>query len=438
MSEGKERRCGRRSFLKALGAGAGATVALAGCIAPPPSVTDGGGVGAVPGGAIPHQQAVSREDADYVVEEASVLAEHIAATANGGTPRVIWIPNDAKVDMTGRDGTLRNITVASGRTEGVSGGLIFSNSVGSDSVNYWGGSNGNGCLDIAENGRLTGVRLRGPTYDYYDSPAIPGWIHFAPGGPSAREAWRSERHSRGITLLADSAQVDNCEIFGWSTQAIAVGNSATRPEPTISHCAIHNNCMTSFGYGVDVRRGNPIVYKCWFDGNRHHLNGHGNAHCGYRAIDCVFGPHATSHLIDMHQVGDNEDGSSDPNDPYWTHRAGGYMLVQGCQIQATHNIEVPGKNHASGRPTSHAKIRGIPAQGFVFKDNLCAHGGPPNNDEYAYSSPINQTGIEGSGESPDENGYVNVFFSGNAYNVNFDLKAAHQPKDSPYYTPELA
>lgn len=430
------RRSLRRTFKDVTAITAGAALAsTAGCFDLWGLGGGGGRGGMVPGGSAPTMQTITREDAHVVVEDAATLVDQLSYEDG----RIIWIPSDAAIDMTGRDATIRNTTVASGRNEGRRGALIYTTDIGSGSTVFWGGDHGSGLFDMQENSRLSGVELRGPTYDYYDSPAVPGFIPFAPqSSRSGREDWRSERHARGVTMLADTAQIDNCEIWGWATHAVVVGNKSTTPSPSVLYSHFHNNMMTSFGYGVDCRSGNPLVYRCYFDAHRHAICGSGLADSSYRIIECTFGPHTSSHVIDQHRVGENQSGSSDRSSRVWRNRAGGYMLVKNCQIQATHGLELPEEDdHGGGRPQTHCTIRGVPEQAFILEGCQLAHDGPPDNSDYAYASAINQRGIPGS-VSTGEHGYSNIHFSGNSYNTRFDISAYHQPEDSPYYSPERA
>lgn len=159
----------------------------------------------------------------------------------------------------------------------------------------------------------------------------------APGATYAqRERWRSDWYARGVWIQADSAQVDNCEIWGFST-GIMIGSRDTPASPNILHSAIHNCMMTSAGYPIDVKRGLPTIYQCYFDAYRHALNGYGTADSGYLAIGCTFGSHASSHPIDMHGIHSNEPdgGSSNPDDLRYRWRAGGTMLVRNCTVLPT-------------------------------------------------------------------------------------------------------
>lgn len=60
-----------------------------------------------------------RDDADTGVESAGALVDDI----NQGDDHIIWIPNGVTIDLNGRNLTLRNTTIASGRSDKSAGAL---------------------------------------------------------------------------------------------------------------------------------------------------------------------------------------------------------------------------------------------------------------------------------------------------------------------------
>lgn len=404
----------RRDILRLSGAAlAGGFGVLAGCVtednpaydAPNPLFGPRGGT--VPGGEIPTYQDVYREDADVVVEDAAALADQLT-NADG---RIIWIPTGAQIDMSGRSGILSNVVVASGRTDGERGALITTDDRGINSS-----ARSPAVFELGEGARITGVELRGPHYDYTDSAVIPGYIPMAPGGSyDVRQQWRDDWYARAISVRGENAQVDNCEIWGWSA-GIAVGSQSTAVSPDIFYNAIHNCMMTSAGYPIDVRHGTPTIYRCWFDAYRHAVNGSGLAGAGYYVLECDFGPHASSFPIDMHRVDENQTGSADSSALDYRNRAGGTMLIRNSRIMPTnivddsfHNEGGGYINFSPGGQTPHAHVRGIPDSGFWFEGNACAHPDP--------QTAIDQTTPDGY--SADENGWYNIYHSGNEWGVDF-------------------
>lgn len=360
----------------------------------------------------PTFQDVHRNDADIVVESAGALVDEI----NQGDGRTIWIPNDTIIDLSGRNLTLRNTTIASGRSDESSGALLATQDRGRGSP-----AMSDAVFTLEDGARITGVTIRGPHHDYTDSPVVPGYIPLAPGETYAeREQWRNDWYARGISMQSDECQVDNCEIWGFST-GIMVGSRNTSVSPSILYCFIHNCMMTSAGYPIDVKRGIPPIYRCAFDAYRHALNGYGTADAGYIAVECDFGPHTASHILDQHGIHNNEGGSSSPEDLRYRWRAGGTMITRRCRImpirvidEAHHNHGSGYVNHNAGGYTPHVHVRGVPADGFYFENNLCAHPSPEEG--------ITQSSVPGS-YNTNENGWHNIYTSGNQWSSEFNREA---------------
>lgn len=384
----------RRSLLKA---GAAATaVGVAGCIAPPP--TSGGGAGPIHGGVAGGSHAMqdlTENDTDYTATTTGQLLRHIEA-ADG---RSVWLPPGNHYDYSGRDLTLTNITIASGRNKDQMGAIITTTDQGASSP-AWNGGNGTGFITAENNVRITGVGIKGPHTNVTDHPVISGYFPFAPGGESAREQWRRARFARGIAIYGNNVTIDNCDIWGFGVQGISVGSNGNPPQGVeIRYCSITNCMMTSYGYGVDVRHGHPVIYRCYFDATRHSICGSGMGDCGYSVIECTFGPWTTSHQIDQHRVGNNGSGSSNPSDIDYRYRAGNMMYVKGCTIIPTRVPDLPFINHNRGGSTPHVHIRGVPKDGLYFEGNTVGHHGP--------DAGVEQSGIPGEYQ-PDGNGYVNI------------------------------
>ncbi len=402
----------RRQFLKRTAAtAAGTTLASsAGCLqllglSGSPTGLNGG----------PTFQDVQREDADIVAESASTLEAEI----NRGGGRIIWIPSDTAIDLSGRNLTLRHVTIASGRSDDGSGALLATSDRGRGSPTM-----SNALFTLEEGGRLTGVTIRGPHWNYTASPVIPGYIPFAPGETRPERArWRSDWYARGVSMQADSSQFDNCELWGFST-GIMVGSRESPASPSILYSALHNCMMTSAGYPIDVNRGTPTIYRCAFDAYRHAICGYGTADAGYLAIECDFGPHASSHPIDMHRIGENESGANDESALRWQWRAGGTMLVRNSIIRPTRVVDQrhhnganagpyepdPYINHNRGGFTPHVLIRGAPADGIYLEGNQCAHPDPETG--------IDQSSFPGR-QRMNEFGWHNIFTQQNQWDVPF-------------------
>lgn len=394
----------RRRFLAALGSGA--AIGLAGCFAPPPNPRAAGPVaGSVPDGGAPTLQEIHPDDTPHHAATVSELRNQ-AQYSDG---RIVWLSGES-YDLTGSDLDLRGITLASGRSEDRAGAVIHTDDQGFNSPVYGGGSD-YGFIHMDDNTRITGVEIRGPHTNVTEHPAIPGYLPFAPGGSGSRRSWRRARFARGITIGGDNCKVDNCEIWGFGVHGIAVGPQGPVRNAEVAYCHIHNCMMTSYGYCIDVRHGDLRAYRCYFDASRHSICSSGMADANYYIVECTFGPWTSSHQIDAHRVGENGSGSSNPSDVNYRYRAGGTMLVSGCIIMPTRVPNLPFINHNRGNQTPHVTIRGVPADGLYFENNICGH--------QSVSSAITQRGVPG-GHSKGPNGYVNLNVGeGNVFGESF-------------------
>lgn len=376
------------------------------------------------GKATPGNLHVTKEDADYVVRTASELAAR--ATERG---KVVFVPSDISIDISAVTIDLW-ATVASDRGQhGSEGALIYSNAKGLKS-HAWNGGDANGHIQLRGNGRLTGLRLRGWAYNYWNNPEHPGYIPFAPGETRReRERWRESRYARGINVHSSTVQIDNCEIYGWSYCAINIGSAATSYSPTILYSHFHDNMLTSAGYAAEVIRGHPTFRYCYFNAHRHAVAGFGYADGGFIIEDCVFGPSVSSFQIDMHGLHNNlsEDRTvSDPKSPLYHGRAGGDMIVR----RTTHlytNV-IADANFDAGKPCSAISIRGVPGgTGVLVERSAFAHHSQDSNISGAgraipNPNPCHQqtrkTGKQGFSCSTAANGFSSNFrMRENAYGI---------------------
>jgi hypothetical protein len=133
------------------------------------------------------------------VSTAAELQNAVTAAASSKLrcirPYVIWVENDAAIDMDGFIATNSPnnfllsipscVTLASGRTATVEGGLLFQNSTSAFQQFM---------LSLGAGARVTGLRLRGPSSSSKSMPVANGAI---------------------VIDGVSSATVDNNEIFNW-------------------------------------------------------------------------------------------------------------------------------------------------------------------------------------------------------------------------------
>ncbi|MDL5363324.1 hypothetical protein [Halalkalicoccus sp. NIPERK01] len=345
------------------------------------------------GGGVGHRADVGLADADVIVESRS---EFFAAL--GSSADVIGIPGNARIDLSGRDFTIRGQTIVSDRgVDGSTGALLYTTDHGKDSPAWDGGSSGRGVITMRGGSRISGVRFRGPYHDHYDDPEYPGYIPLDSGTASERRRKRERRYARGMRILHDDVEVDNCELYGWPNQAMAIGASSTAVSPHVHHVYGHDCMMVGAGYVVDVFNGHPTIELSYFNATRHSVNGFGFPTCGYTLEDCVFGPSTYSHAVDMHCLAENG-YSGDLT-------AGGRVEVRRCTFAFTHSIR--------GTNCQAIAFRGYPDDRYVTDDNRFLHA-----VDGSFENPAN------TGRQPVPYRQVNVgsgwhgwYASGNQYGV---------------------
>lgn len=402
----------RRRFLTTAGVtGAAVLGSTAGCLDLLGLTPRGGAGGAASLGAGAAFPDVSEEDAtDY-----ATTGDELDQLAGSGGGRIIWIPEDVQIDLTGRTITVENAWVASGRTQESTGAVIFDEGRGAPGEHI--------SFILEHGGRLSGLTIRGALHNYTDSAIIPGYVPLGEGGSyDARQRWRDDWYCRAAEVHGDEAQIDNCEIWGFST-GIAVGRRRSPVSPNILYNHIHNCMMTSDGYPIHVNDGMPSIHGCTFNAYRHAVNGFGPPTAGYIVTECLFGPYKSSHDIDMHRLEENIGGDGDPSSDEYANRAGGTMVIRDCTIMGTNVVDdrhhngganmgtyspTPYINHNKGGRTPHVHLRGIPADRFIFENNQCAYADPVDA--------INQH-VPGS-YSADANGWHEVHIGGNAWGID--------------------
>ena len=272
------------------------------------------------GGGDGYKNIVSRSNADFIVDTTSELVSALGSAQSGD---IIWVEENANIDMSGRTSTIRaGVTLASNRGEdGSDGGRIYQTSAGSRLFTIGG-----------QNVRISGLRLEGPQK-----------------GTSA-----SGSTNVGIYTSYRNLEVDNCEIFGWGNAAIGIagtGGSDMKTGAYIHHNYIHHNQVAGLGYGVCLSSGGVALIEAnYFDYCRHAITGAGMAGDGYEARYNICGPNwitTSPHNFDMH-------GTSS-----------GSGTIAGDTIKIHHNTFM---GTTSQMPTCIA-IRGVPRDGAYIDHN---------------------------------------------------------------------
>jgi hypothetical protein len=251
-------------------------------------------------------------DGDFAVRSYEELR---SVLTGAGAGQVVFVPSGAEIDFSDREALdiPEGVTLASDRgRKGSSGGLLFSIPLITPGMLRTAG-------DCA---RLTGLRMRGPYHD--------------------RE--RIAQGSSGFSTQHFAAEVDNCEISGFSNSATGFPAGASRGY--VHHNHIHHNQKAGLGYGVSVGGGEVLVEANLFDYCRHHIASSGAPGSAYEARYNICGENANGHLFDMH-------GGRDRGDA--TDIAGDWMNIHHNTFKCTEARSVG--------------IRGVPSQGAQIHHN---------------------------------------------------------------------
>ena len=261
---------------------------------------------------------VSPKQATTVAKTAGQL---VSALLNEGA--TIWIPGDAKIDMSDYSGLYiaDGVTIASNRGLNGAGGLITYSSTGKD-------------LFVAspKKLRVSGLRFQGPRTDFYD-PGEQGAIH---------------DNTQCFDLMGGPVIIDNCEFYGWQKAALHF-QTDENIRSWIHHNYIHHNQMQHRGYGIDLITGQHLIEWNTFNANRHAITGSGFPSCGYEARFNVQGPKTVYQVFDMHSAAEVQPGNYDPP------LAGKYVRIH-------HNVSFTERSVTVG-------IRGVPREKSVVANN---------------------------------------------------------------------
>lgn len=186
------------------------------------------------GGGLGYRRGVEAADVDARVRDADGLERALSALGPGA---VIWIEDDATIDLTGRPIALpEGVTLASGRARGRGALLLQTDPDGAPMITTAGAG-----------ARLTGLRLRGP------------------------DPQRGERRDAHAAIGVDARhglELDDCELWAWPGAAVRVAARGV----FVHHADFHH--QRAAGRAASVRleeAGTARVEACRFDYARHHL-----------------------------------------------------------------------------------------------------------------------------------------------------------------------
>jgi hypothetical protein len=312
-------------------------------------------------------------------------------------PYVIWVEDNASVDMDGLTGTSFNgpdyllkippcVTLASGRSATIDGGLLYLKNRPTPQVFM---------LSLGNGARVTGLRLQGPSESSDAGQVANGAILIGTTADSSLDAGT-------IT----NAMVDDNEISAWPGSAVNVHNVATDQSSVqqirVSNNFIHDNVMCGWGYGTVVgQQGYAYVDRNLFNDNRHAVSDDG----------CVDGAGCagnTGYIAELNFV--MAEGAKCPSSSWFGRLIGfsyynqhfdvhglgpGCGSVDHCGGAASQYFDI--RNNAIrgdqtydnvlfwGKTRPAFELRGTPVELSTFRDNAVAH----DNQGDAIDTPAN-------------------------------------------------
>lgn len=297
-------------------------------------------------------------DADIEVSTVEELIDSL-----NSSNEIIAIANDAELDLTDTQMLdLGSKTLVSYRGwDGQDGALIYTDNRGYKDSREFDGRRPYTLFYSDGNPRVTGLRIRGARYD----EEFTQWDY-------------DDNLARAIMLRGPGGEIDNCEIFGWTWNALHLrgdNQESIVTEAEVHHNHIHRSYQIGYGYGVEVWRGFGHVHHNYFDETRHSINGFGWWNSGYIAENNVFGPRQYSHCIDMHCLEENSANArvgDDQDHRDYDLRAGGKMVIRNNTFCMEETVDGNGINAIS--------IRGVPWDSVWIENNRFTHPErPPYN-----------------------------------------------------------
>lgn len=373
------------------------------------------------GDTAPHDR-ITVADCDVIVRGRDEFLSALSSSHDS-----IGIPGDESIDLTGESFRTHGKDIVSDRGVGGSdGALLYTRDKGINSPAFNGGGIRGGFMHPDGDTRLHGIRLRGASYNEHPNPGHPGYIQYRP--PEGYNHF----HARALKVHSDDVLIDNCEIHGWASAAVHIGSSSTHYSPTIAFNYVHDNFMTSAGYGVDCVRGRPEIRYNYFNAHRHGVCGFGFHDCSYVVEGNVFGPAVSSHAVDMHGLHNNlssSAGTSNSGSTSWYGQAGGSLVIRNNTF--THDRVTEDANFDTGNHAWDVSIRGVPSprptgSGAIIERNRFRHTGPqPRNygvrsfsHPYAVNQQVSKSGDSGFSYPTGTDGFTeNVIIRDNQYNA---------------------
>ena len=237
----------------------------------------------------------------------------LQALANAREGTVVFVPSTARIDLTGHERIVipAGVTLASDRhTRGSSGALLYTSDPGAT------------LFAAQERARIVGLDLMGP------DPSSRSYQLERLMMEGGHDLYYAVPASIGIYTESSNVRIENCELWGWSNAAVAVGPGAH--EVQVRHCFLHHNQRLRLGYGVYLDQADALLEANLFDWYRHCVAGSGRPGTSYEARYNYVLPNASGHAFDMHGGADRNDGTDIAGDHIKIHR----NIVEAAQFPA--------------------------------------------------------------------------------------------------------
>lgn len=233
---------------------------------------------------------------DFTVSTVDELQSALKQAKAGQT---VFIPANVQIDLTGRPITVPSgVTLASDRGAVQRDGSISAGAMLFTTVRQ------KEAVFLSENARFCGITLVGPDTERHMTHLQRG---LNDAGNKYTDYYYKLMLTCGVSVTGNGAEVDNCEISGFSEAGVHIGGYV---DIIVHHNWIHHNQRNGFGYGVVIGgQSYAEVYRNLFNFDRHAIAADGSPKSGYSAHDNAHLGTAIYHIFDAHGGADRGDGT---------------------------------------------------------------------------------------------------------------------------------
>lgn len=238
---------------------------------------------------------------NYLVTNSKEL---ILAAKNAVAGQVIYVADDAKIDMT----NLGTITLRGKVTLTSNRGLTKNGKVSQGALIFTKQEDHMPLIRIAgDNARISRIRIIGPdTLTRADEVARLTQLDKQNG--TGNKYYYTLKYARGVEVKGNNFEIDNSELAGWSHAAILFPPGSQNGYVHDNY--IHHNQRSRLGYGVSLTGVYARIMHNVFNYNRHAITGYGTPGTGYEAAYNTILEVNTSHAFDMHGGVNRQDGTN--------------------------------------------------------------------------------------------------------------------------------